>query len=63
MIFRAMKTGALHEGVTNGLIRLIPKEGDTKDLNYWTSITLLTISYKVSATNSVNLGCNQFCEM
>ena len=34
MISKGMESGALHEGVTKELISLIPKEGDTKDLNY-----------------------------
>ena len=39
----------LHEGVTKGLICLIPKEGDSKDLNFWRPITLLRIIYKIIA--------------
>ena len=31
------------------LISLIPNEGDAKDLNYWRSITLLTVIYKTFA--------------
>ena len=34
MISKGMDSGALHEGITRGLISLIPKEGDTRDLNY-----------------------------
>lgn len=34
MISKGMKNETLHEGVTKGLISLIPKEGDAKDLNY-----------------------------
>lgn len=34
MILKSMEEGAFHEGVTNGLITLIPKEGDSRDLNY-----------------------------
>lgn len=49
MIRKGMEKGVLHEGVTKGLISLIPKEGDSKDLNYWRPITLLTVSYKVLA--------------
>ena len=44
-----MENGALHKGVTKGLISLISKEGDSKDLNYWRPITLLMASYKVFA--------------
>lgn len=40
-----MDEGAFHEGVTKGFISMIPKEGHSKDLNYWRSITLLTASY------------------
>ena len=47
MIIQSMEEGAFHEGVTKGLISLIPKEGDTKDLHYWRPITLLTASYKI----------------
>ena len=43
MISKGMESGALHEGITKGLINLIPKERDAKDLNYWRPITLLTI--------------------
>ena len=46
MIFKSMDEGAFPEGVTKGLISLIPKDGDSKDLNYWRPITLLTASYK-----------------
>ena len=49
MLLRGIENGALHEGVTKGLISLIPKEGDSKDLNYWRPITLLTIIYKIFA--------------
>lgn len=34
MILKSMKEGAFHEGVIKGLISLIPKEGDSRDLNY-----------------------------
>ena len=49
MIMQSMEEGKLHEGVTKGLISLIPKEGDAKDLNYWRPITLLTVIYKIFA--------------
>lgn len=32
-----------HEGMTKGLLSLIPEEGDTKDLNYWRPIQELPI--------------------
>ena len=46
MILQSINEGKLHEGVTRGLISLIPKEGDAKDLNYWRPIILLTVIYK-----------------
>lgn len=49
MLLRGMEDGALHEGFTKGLISLIPKERDFKDLNYWKLITLLTSNYKIFA--------------
>ena len=49
MLQKGMEEGAFQEGVTKGLISLIPKEGDSRDLNYWRPITLLTASYKVFA--------------
>jgi hypothetical protein len=45
MLTQSMDEGAFHEGVTKGFISMIPKEGHSKDLNYWRSITLLTASY------------------
>ena len=47
MLTRGMENRVLHEGVTKGLISLIPKDGDTKDLNYWRPITLLTANFKI----------------
>ena len=49
MLRKGMETRTLYEGVTKGLISLIPKDGDSKDLNYWRPITLLMASYKVFA--------------
>ena len=49
MVQKSIKEGAFQEGVTKGLISLIPKEGDLRDLNHWRPITLLTSSYKVFA--------------
>ena len=49
MLVKGYEDGFLHEGVTRGLISLIPKEGDLKDLNYWRPITLLNNSYKIFA--------------
>ena len=49
MIITSIEEGKLHDGITKGLISLILKEGDNKDLNYWRPITLLTVSYKIFA--------------
>lgn len=49
MILTRIEKGALHEGVTKGLISLIPKEKDLKNLNNWRPITLLTTTYNFSA--------------
>ena len=49
MIFRGIENRTLHERVTKGLINLILKESDAKDLNYWRPITLLAVFYKIFA--------------
>lgn len=49
MILKSMEDGAFNERVTKGLITLIPKGGDAKDLNYWRPITLLTATYNFFA--------------
>ena len=49
MVKMSIEEKKLHEGITEGLICLIPKEGDAKDLNYWRPITLLTVTYKIFA--------------
>lgn len=49
MVLKSIDEGAFPEGITGGLISLIPKEGDSKDLNYWRSITLLMANYKIFA--------------
>ena len=49
MLVRNMERGELHEGVTRGVICLIPKEGDPKDLNHWRPITLLPMIYNFFA--------------
>ena len=45
MILNDIRDEKLHEGVTKCLICPIPKEGDSKDLNYWRPITLLPVTY------------------
>ena len=49
MILRGIGKGILHKGMTKGIISLIPKEGDSKDFNFWRPITLLTTAYKIFA--------------
>jgi hypothetical protein len=49
MIIQGFEDETLHEGITKGLISLIPKEGDKAYLNYWRPITLFTAAYKIFA--------------
>ena len=49
MLLGSMEEGNLHDGVTKGHISLISKEGDAKDLNHWSPITLLPVIYKIFA--------------
>lgn len=49
MVVRGIEHGELHERVTKGLISLIPKDGNNKDLNHWRPITLLTSIYNFFA--------------
>ena len=49
MIAKGIEDRKLHDGMTKGLISLIPNEGDNKDLNYWRPITLLPVSYNFFA--------------
>ena len=50
MLHKGGRNGDFHKGVIKGLISLIPKEGDSKDLHFfWRPITLLMTSYKVFA--------------
>ena len=49
MIFRGIGKDILYEGMTMGIISLIPNEDDSKDLNFWRPITLLTTAYKIFA--------------
>lgn len=49
MIRKNIVQGAFHEGVTKGVLSLIPKEGDGGNLNNRRPITLLTTIYKVFA--------------
>ena len=46
MVKKNIEENKLHKGVTKGLICLISKEGNAKDLNYWRPITFLTVLYK-----------------
>lgn len=47
MITRALDMGEFHLRMIKGLVSLILKEGDPKDLNYWRFITPLTVMYKI----------------
>lgn len=49
VILRGIEQKSFHEGVTRGLISLIPKEGELRNLNYWRPITLLIVIYKIFA--------------
>ena len=49
MILKGIEEKQLHENMTKGLICFIPKEGDTKALNYWRLITFLPVMYKIFA--------------
>ena len=49
MIQGAGREGRLPNGMTNGLITLIPKSGDLKMLTNWRPITLLNVGYKIYA--------------
>lgn len=49
MILQALEKGEFHEGMTKGVIGLIPKDGDLLDLDHWRPITLLTMMYKIFA--------------
>jgi len=44
MIRKNIEEKQIHLGVTKGLIYLMPKDGDVKDLKYWRPITLLTVT-------------------
>ena len=49
ILLQGFEEGTLYEGITKGLISLIPKECDKADLNYSRPITLLTAVYKIFA--------------
>lgn len=49
MIQKNITLGAFHEGITKGIISLLPKEGDRGNLNNQRPITLLTAIFKVFA--------------
>lgn len=54
MIIQALDRGEFHQGITKGVITLIPKEGDLLDLNYWRPITLLTVMYNFFCQSYAN---------
>lgn len=47
IIMYGNEVSEFHKGLTKGSISLIPKEGDTKDLNYQRPTTLFTTIYKI----------------
>lgn len=49
MIIQALECGEFHRGMTKGVISLIPKDGNSLDLDHWRPITLLTVMYKIFA--------------
>ena len=49
MVLNSLCSGRFPPGVTSGLITLIPKGGDLKQLTNWRPITLLNVSYKIYA--------------
>ena len=49
IILMVVEKRILHEGMTKGLISLVSKEGNAKDLNHWRPIILLTTAYKIFA--------------
>lgn len=42
----ALEKGEFHQGMTKGLIILIPKDKDHSNLEFWRPITILTVAYK-----------------
>lgn len=42
-----MNNNTLHEKITKGHIVLIPKEGNSQDLDYYRHVTVLTSVYKI----------------
>lgn len=58
MILRRITKSILHDGMTKGIIGLIPKEGYTKDLNLWRPIIKVTTAHKIFAeTLQLRLQC------
>ena len=49
MINQAIESNHLLADMTNGLIALLPKDGNRKQLGNWHPITLLNSSYKIFA--------------
>ena len=49
MVSNSLHSGRFPQGVTRGLITLISKGGDLKELGHWRPITLLNACYKIYA--------------
>jgi uncharacterized coiled-coil protein SlyX len=49
MIQAALVNGRLPKGMNDGVISLIPKEGNRNSLNHWRPISLLNVPYKIWA--------------
>lgn len=51
MITKAIEKWKFHQTITKGVVSLIPKDKDLKNLNFWRPITLLRVMYKIFAKN------------
>jgi hypothetical protein len=49
MLQESLSIGRLPKGMNNGIISLLPKEGNRNSLNHWRPITLLNVPYKIWA--------------